>query len=50
MEYEVLIAVSPDKLANLVQTFLDNDWEPQGGISLTAPHTGGILYAQAVVR
>jgi hypothetical protein len=57
MNYQVITAYSPEKLAQKVDGLLDEGWEPQGGVSVSAWTDNHIpkdehweLFAQAMIR
>lgn len=48
-EYKIVSAVSQGELETIVNVFMDEGWEPLGGIAMATSGTR-VVYAQAMVR
>lgn len=46
--YQVVQASDPDELEGLVKALLQQNWLPQGGVSITAIGGDNYIYAQAM--
>jgi hypothetical protein len=49
MKYSIITDISLVKLESKVQTLLNEDWVPQGGICVDATGFGSGIYAQALI-
>ena len=50
VEYIVLVKSSPEKLIDLVNVKLIDDWQPLGGVSTLVKPNNGIFFIQALVK
>ena len=50
VEYVVLVKSTPEKLIDLVNVKLINDWQPLGGVSTLVKPNGDIYFIQALVQ
>ena len=50
VEYVVLVKSTPEKLIDLVNVKLIDDWQPLGGVSTLVQPSVGIFYIQALVK
>ena len=50
IEYVVIVKSTPERLNDLVNTQLLNDWQPLGGVSTLIQPSTGIFYVQALVK
>ena len=50
VEYVVLVKSTPEKLIDLVNVKLINDWQPLGGVSTLVKPNNGIYFIQALVK
>ena len=50
VEYIVLVKSSPEKLIDLVNVKLIDDWQPLGGVSTLVKPNTGIFFIQALVK
>ena len=50
VEYIVLVKSSPEKLIDLVNVKLIDDWQPLGGVSTLVKPNGDIYFIQALVQ
>ena len=50
--YKIVHKATPNSLEDTVQNFVDQGWEPVGGVSCspTTLHEGATVWAQALVR
>ena len=49
-EYIVLVKSTPERLEDLVNIKLMDDWQPLGGVSTLIQPSVGIFYIQALVK
>ena len=50
VEYVVLVKSTPERLEDLVNIKLLDDWQPLGGVSTLMKPNGDIFYIQALVQ
>ena len=50
VEYVVLVKSTPERLEDLVNIKLIDDWQPLGGVSTLMKPNGDIFYIQALVK
>ncbi len=50
VEYVVLVKSTPEKLIDLVNVKLIDDWQPLGGVSTLVKPNGDIYFIQALVQ
>ena len=50
VEYVVLVKSTPEKLIDLVNVKLMNDWQPLGGVSTLVQPNSAIYFVQALVK
>ena len=50
VEYVVLVKSTPEKLIDLVNVKLIDDWQPLGGVSTLVKPNSDIFYIQALVK
>ena len=50
VEYIVLVKSTPEKLIDLVNMQLLNDWQPLGGVSTLVKPNSDIYFVQALVK
>ena len=50
VEYVVLVKSTPEKLIDLVNVKLIDDWQPLGGVSTLVKPNNGIYFIQALVK
>ena len=50
VEYIVLVKSTPEKLIDLVNVKLIDDWQPLGGVSTLVKPNTDIFYIQALVK
>lgn len=50
MEYKILSYSDAIVLEELVKEHLKLGWKCQGGIAITMRHSGGVWYAQAMIK
>ena len=50
VEYVVLVKSTPERLEDLVNIKLLDDWQPLGGVSTLVQPSVGIFYIQALVK
>ena len=50
VEYVVLVKNTPEKLTDLVNVKLIDDWQPLGGVSTLVKPNNGIYFIQALVK
>ena len=50
VEYVVLVKSTPEKLEDLVNIKLIDDWQPLGGVSTLVKPNGDIYFIQALVQ
>ena len=49
-EYVVIVKSTPERLDDLVNVKLIDDWQPLGGVSTQVQPSVGIFYIQALVK
>ena len=50
VEYVVVVKSTPERLDDLVNMQLLNDWQPLGGVSTLVKPNTGIFFIQALVK
>ena len=50
VEYVVIVKSTPERLDNLVNMQLLNDWQPLGGVSTLVKPNSDIYFIQALVK
>ena len=50
VEYVVLVKSTPERLEDLVNMKLIDDWQPLGGVSTLVKPNGDIYFIQALVK
>ena len=50
VEYVVLIKSTPERLDDLVNVHLTDDWQPLGGVSTLVKPNGDTYFIQALVK
>ena len=50
VEYVVLVKTTPERLEDLVNMKLLDDWQPLGGVSTLVKPNNGIYFVQALVK
>ena len=50
VEYIVVVKSTPERLTDLVNTKLMDDWQPLGGVSTLVKPNGDIYFIQALVK
>ena len=50
IEYVVIVKSTPERLNDLVNTRLLNDWQPLGGVSTLVKPNNDIYFIQALVK
>lgn len=50
MEYKILMNSDRQLLANVVESYLKEGWEPQGGVSVAVKNDNDEGYVQAIIK
>ena len=50
IEYVVIVKSTPERLDDLVNMQLLNDWQPLGGVSTLIKPNNGVYFIQALVK
>ena len=50
VEYVVIVKSTPERLVDLVNVKLIDDWQPLGGVSTLVKPNNGIYFIQALVK
>ena len=50
IEYVVLVKSTPERLEDLVNVKLIDDWQPLGGVSTLIKPNNGVYFVQALVK
>ena len=50
VEYAAIVKSTPERLDDLVNVYLTDDWQPLGGVSTLVKPNGDIYFIQALVK
>jgi len=50
IKYKVIVAISQEGIATLVNDSIENGWLPLNGVSIAGDFRGVIVYAQAMTK